>query len=139
MLGEEDNGRSVEDLMDYCHSLEQFEDMMTTKADEAMKPCVFKSYSLCMFAGCVEDDGQSGESVTKMNRTLEVKYDEEYLSEEEGADLLWQKELIDDFLFFGVRKSIEVVMDQKHNENSIVVFQGGKQMNLFNEIYERSL
>ena len=30
-------------------------------------------------------------------------------------------------------------MEQKHNENAIVIFQGGKQMNLFNEIEERIL
>ena len=43
---------------------------------------------------------------------------------------------IDEFMF-GVRQLVEVVMDQKHNENVVVVFQGGKQMNLFNEIDER--
>ena len=57
MLGEEDNERSAEDLMDYWKSSEQFEDMLTKEADEAMKPCDFDSYSLCMFAGYAEDDG----------------------------------------------------------------------------------
>jgi len=70
-----------------------------------------------------------------MNKALKVNYDGECLLEEEGADLLQQKEFIDEFLF-GVRESVEVVMGQKHNENVIVVFQGGKQMNLFNEIDE---
>ena len=57
MLGEEDNGRSAEDLMDYWHSSEQIEDMMTREADEGMKPCDFNSHSLCMFTGYAEDDG----------------------------------------------------------------------------------
>ena len=49
ILGEEDNEK---DLMDYWNSLEQFEDMLTREEDEAMKPCIFKSHSLCMFAKC---------------------------------------------------------------------------------------
>jgi len=57
ILGEEDNGRLAKDLMDYWNSSEQFEDMLTREADEAVKPYVFKSHSLCVFAGCAEDDG----------------------------------------------------------------------------------
>jgi len=102
MLGEEDNERSAEDLMEYWHSSEQFEDMMTREADEVMKPCDFNSHSLCMFSGYVEDDGQSGETITNRHEALEVKYDGECLLEEEGANLLQQKEFIDEFLF-GVR------------------------------------
>lgn len=90
-MGEEGNGRSAEDLMEYWNSSEQFEDMLTREADEAMKPCVFKFHSLCVFAGCVEDDGKSSETITKMNKSLEVKYDGECLLEEEGVDLLQQK------------------------------------------------
>jgi len=112
--------------------------MLTREADESMRPCVFKSHSLCVFARRVEDDGQSGETVLKMNKSLEVKYDGECLLEEEGVDLLQQKEFINELLF-EVRQPVEVVMDQKHNENVVVVFQGGKQMNLFNEIDERIL
>lgn len=56
MLDEEDNERLAEDLMDYWHSLEQFDDMMTMEADGAMEPCDFYSHSLCMFAGYAEDD-----------------------------------------------------------------------------------
>ena len=87
-MGEEDNEK---DLMDYWNSSEQFEDMLTREGDEAMKPCIFKSHSLCMFVGCAEDDGQSGETVTEMNETLEVKCDGEFLSEEDGTELLHQK------------------------------------------------
>ena len=61
---------------------------MTREADEAIKPCDFNSHSLCMFAGYGEDDGQSGETVTNMNKALEVKYDGECLLEEESVDLL---------------------------------------------------
>ena len=46
--------------------------MFTREADEAMKPCIFKSHSLCMFAGCAEDGGQSGEIVTEINEAFEV-------------------------------------------------------------------
>ena len=91
-----------------------------------------------MFAGRAEDDGQSGETITNMNKSLEVKHDGECLLEEEGADLLQQKEFIDEFMF-GVRQSVEVVMDLEDNENVVVVFQGCKQVNLFNEIDERIL
>ena len=79
--------------------------MLTREADEAMKPCIFKTHSLCMFGGCVEDDGQFGETITEMNETLEVKYDGEFLSKEEGTNLLQQEEIINEFLF-GVRKCI---------------------------------
>ena len=41
-----------------------------------------------MFAGYVEDDGQSSKTVTNRNEALEVKYDRECLLEEEGVDLL---------------------------------------------------
>ena len=54
ILGEEINEK---DLMDYWNSSEELEDMLTREEDEAMKPCIFKSHSLCMFAGCAEDDG----------------------------------------------------------------------------------
>ena len=50
-----------------------------------------------------------------------LKYDGECLSEKEGTDLLKQNEIIDEFLF-GVRQPVEVVMEQKHNENSIEIF-----------------
>ena len=83
-----------------------------------------------MFAGCAKDGGNFGETVTEMNETLEVKYDGECLLEEEGIDLLQQKEFIDEFLF-GVRQSVEAVVEQRQNENAEVIFQGGKQMNLF--------
>ena len=85
ILGEEVNEK---DLMNYWNSSKQFEDMLTREADEAMKPYIFKSHSLCMFVGCAEDGGQSGETVTKMNETLKVKYEGECLSEEESTDLL---------------------------------------------------
>ena len=74
--------------MDYWQSSEKFEDMLTKEADEAMKRCDFDSYSLCMFAGYAEDNGQSIEIVTTKNEALEVKYEEESSSEEEGVDHL---------------------------------------------------
>ena len=52
MLGEEDNERSVEDLVDYWHSSEQFEDMMTREANEAMKPCDLLILIVCV---CLQD------------------------------------------------------------------------------------
>ena len=85
IIGEEVNEKY---LMNYWNISEQFEDVLTREADEAMKPCIFKSHSLCMFVGCAENGGQSGETVTEMNETFEVKYDGECLSEEEGIDLL---------------------------------------------------
>ena len=67
-----------------------------------------------------------------------MKYDGESLLEEEGVDLLQQKEFIDEILF-GVKQSDEVDIDQQSNENSIVGLQKGKPMNLFNGIDERCL
>lgn len=99
MLWEEDNERSTQYLMDYWQSLEQFEYILTNEVDEAMKPCDFDSYSLCMSAGYAKDDGQSDEIVTNRNEALEVKYDSESLLEEEGVDLLQQKEFIDEIIF----------------------------------------
>jgi len=94
--------------------------MMIREADGAMEPCDFYSHSLCMFAGYEEDDGQSGETITSRNEALKVKYDGECLLEEESVGLLQQKEFIDEFLF-GVRQSDKVDMDQKSNDNAIVV------------------
>ena len=111
MLGEEDNESSAEDLMDYWHSSEQFEDMLTREADEAMEPCDFNSHSLCMFPGYAEDDGQSGETITNRNGALEVKYDVERHLEEESVDLLQQKEFINETLF-AIRQSDEVDMER---------------------------
>ena len=122
ILGEEINEK---DLMDYWNSSEEFEDMLTREADEAMKPCIFKSHSLCMFVGCAEDDGWSSETITEINETLEVKYDGECLLEKEGTNLLKQNEIIDEFLF-GVRQPVEAIVVQKHNEYAEVIFQGGK-------------
>lgn len=55
-----------------------------------------------MFAGCAKYGGQSCETVTEKNETLEVKCDGEFLSEKEGTNLLQQEEIINEFLF-GVR------------------------------------
>ena len=84
--------------------------MMKMEVDEAMKPCDFNSHSLCMFAGYSEDDGQSGKTVTTKNEDLKVKYDRQSLLEEEGFDLLQQKEFIDEIMF-GERQSVDVDMD----------------------------
>ena len=121
--------------MNYWDSSEEYEDVLAREADEAMKPCIFKSHSLCMFAGCAKVGGQSGEIVTERNEPLEMKSDGECLLEEEGVDLLQQEEIINEFLF-GVRQPVEAIMEKKHNENSEVIFQGGKKMNLFNEFDE---
>ena len=86
-----------------------------------------------MFAGCVKDGGQSSETIKKKKETLEAKSDREFLSEEEGIDLLQQEEIINEFLF-GIRQAVEAIMEQKHNGNAEEIFQGGKQMYLFNEI-----
>jgi len=99
MLGEEDNKRSSKDLMDYWHSSEQFEGMMTMEVDEAVNPCDFNSHSLCTLAGYAEVDVQTSETIMSRNEAPEVKYDGESLLEEEGADLLQQKEFIDEIMF----------------------------------------
>ena len=135
IMGEEDNEK---DLMDYWNSSEKFEYMLTREVYESMKPCIFKSHSLCVFAGCTKYDRPFGETVTKMNKALEVKHDGEFLLEEEGIDLLQHKEFKYEFLL-GVRQLAEVVMAQKHEENVVVIFQGGKQMNFFNEIDDKIL
>ena len=46
ILGEEDNEKYI---MDYWNSSEKFGDMLTREVDEAMKPCIFKSHSFCVF------------------------------------------------------------------------------------------
>jgi len=55
-----------------------------------------------MFVGYAEGYGQSDETVTNRNEALEVKYDGGCLLEEEGVDLVQQKEFIDECLF-GIR------------------------------------
>ena len=85
ILGEEIN---EEDLMNYWNSSEESEDVLLREADEAMKPCIFKSHSFCMFSGCAKDDGQSSETFIDTNETLKVKYDGEGLSHKEGIELL---------------------------------------------------
>lgn len=54
ILGDEIN---EEYLMNDSDSSKESKDVLTREEDEAMKPCIFKSHSLCMFAGCVKDGG----------------------------------------------------------------------------------
>ena len=70
ILGEEIN---EEDLMNYWDSSEESEDVLVREEYEAMRPCIFKSHSLCMFARCVKDGEQCDETVTERKETLEVK------------------------------------------------------------------
>lgn len=120
---------SSEDLMDYWDSSKQHEEMLTEDEElmyKAIKPCVFEPNSFGVLAGCIGEDRQSWEVVesmeeyltedeyseVKLNRALELKYeeqcvlgdkrysraaeyDEEDLSNEESIELLQQKELID--------------------------------------------
>ena len=86
-MGEEINEK---DLMNYWNSSKELEDMLTREADEVMKFFIFKSHSLCMFAGCANYGGQSDETIIEMKETLVVKSDGECLSKEEGTDLLQQ-------------------------------------------------
>ena len=109
ILGEEINEKY---LMDYWNSSEELEDMLTREVDEAMKPCIFKSHSLCMFARCAEDSEQFDGTVTKENETLEVKSSREFLSEKESVDWLQQEDITNDFLF-GIRQQVEAVMEQE--------------------------
>ena len=51
ILGEE---ISEDYLMNYWDSSEEFKDVFTREAYEAMKPFIVKSHSLCMFAGCAK-------------------------------------------------------------------------------------
>ena len=64
--------------------------MFARETDEAMKPYIF-SHSLCMFAGCAKDGEQSDGTITKENKTLEVKSGREFLSEKESVDWLQQE------------------------------------------------
>ena len=91
ILGEEIN---EEDLMNYWDSSEESKDVLVEEADQAMKPCIFKSHSLCMFVGCAKDGEKSSETVTEKNETLKMNFDEE---------------IINEFLV-GVRYPVEVVM-----------------------------
>ena len=87
ILGEE---ISEEDLMNYWDSLEASEDVLVRETDEAMKPYIF-SHSLCMFAGCAKDGEQFGGTVTKENKTLEVKSGREFLLEKKNFNWLQQE------------------------------------------------
>ena len=118
ILGEEIN---EEDLMNYWDSLEEYEDVLVKEANEAMKPCIFKSHNLCMFVGCAKDGGQSHENVTEKNETLEVKSNGKILSDKEGTDLLQQEEIMNEVLF-GVRQQVEAIMEQKHSGNAEEIF-----------------
>ena len=77
-----------EDLMNYWDGSEECEDVLAKEADKAMKPCIFKYHSLCMFAGCAQDGEKSSETIIENNETLEVKSDGKILSEKEGTNLL---------------------------------------------------
>ena len=135
ILGEEIN---EEDLMNDWDSSEEAKDVLVREADEAMKPYIFKSHSLCMFAGCAKEGEQSDGTVTEMKENLKEKCDGKCLLEEKGTDLLQQEEIINELLF-GVRQPVEAVMEQKKNGNAEEIFQGGKQMCFFNEFADKIL
>ena len=123
--------------MNYWDSSEASEEVLARETDEAMKPYIF-SHNLCMFAGCAKDGEQSDGTITKENKTLEVKSGREFLSKKESVDWLQQEEIINDFLF-GVRQQVKDVMELEQSGNAEGKFQGGKQVYLFNGIADKIL
>ena len=70
---------------------------MTEEFDGAINPYALKIDNLCMLAGFT-GERQSFETVLKMDEGLEVKYDEDCISDEENFEVLQRKELFDEFL-----------------------------------------
>ena len=75
----------------------QQEVMLTKELDGDIKPYALKIDNLCMLAGFTRER-QSFETILKMDEGLEVKYDEDCISDEENFEVLQQKELFDEFL-----------------------------------------
>ena len=87
----------MENLLNHMKDLEQQEDLMAEASSETARYCVFKTDNLCMIVGIV-GDRKTFEDVLRMDEDIEVRYDEEKLSDEEGFEWLQQKEFIDELL-----------------------------------------
>ena len=85
VLGEDEDWRSVEDLMNHMKDSEQQGDMMIDASSETTRSYVFKTDSLCMIAGIAEEK-QPFEDVFRIDEDLEIKGDKENFSEEEEFD-----------------------------------------------------
>jgi len=60
----------------------------SSNQQEDIKPYMFEFNSFGVFAGFAEGNGQSCETITRMNKVLEVKCDEEFRVDEEVTNLL---------------------------------------------------
>ena len=76
VLGEDEDWRSVEDLMNYCENSRQQGDMITEASSETTRSHVFKTDNLCMIAS-IAGEKQLCEDVFRMDEDLEVKGDKE--------------------------------------------------------------
>jgi len=116
--------------------------MLTKELNGAIKPYALKIDNFCMLAGFT-GERQSFETILKIDEGLEVKYDEDCISNEEIFELLQQKELLDEFLS-GKGQSSKVVTNKKSQnfilmKNEETLPQRGKLMDLVNEFDEEKL
>ena len=115
MIGEDDEAqkeRPIESLMNSVKNTYLFMEEMTVKSNETKRSYVFEIDDLFVIAVFVANNGQSFETILKID---EVKYDEDSLSNAERYEVFQQKELIDEFLDGGT-SPVEDDLDMKEEK-----------------------
>ena len=135
ILGEDEDWRSVEDLMNHMKDLEQKGDMMTESSSETTRSYVVKTDSFYMMA-CIVGEKKPFEVIFRIDEDLEVKGDKENFSEEEEFDWIQKKEYMDE----SVEAIIEIGdQDLILMKNEGILSQRGNLMNLINVIDEEQM
>ena len=85
--------KTIKIFLSHVKDLEQQEELVIESSDEIMMSCGFTTDKLCMNAGIVEDKPFYG-IVLNEAENCQVKYDDDYNSNEHHVELLQQKEFI---------------------------------------------
>ena len=140
IVGEDEDWRSEEDLMNHMKDLEQEGDVMTKASSETTRSYAFKTDSLCMIAGIAREK-KPFEDVSRVDEDLEVKGDKENFLEEEEFDQMQQEESMDELLNER-RQSFKAIIEMEDQDlilmkNEGILSQKGNKMSLINVIDEK--
>lgn len=120
ILGEVEDQRFVEDLMNNMKDSEQRGDMMIEALIETIRSYIFKIDSLCMMVGIVVEK-KPFEDIFRIDEDLEVKGNKENFSKEEEFGQIQQKESMEAVIEMGdqdliLMKNAGIVSERKSNE-----------------------
>ena len=99
--------------MDSIKNTDLLMEEMIVRSCETKRFYVFQTDDLFVIAVFVANNGQSFETILKID---EVKYDEDSLSNEERSEVLQQKELIDELHLDGGTQSVEDDLKMKEEK-----------------------